>query len=353
VDAEKSLDPNVLRDLLERLAAGQLDVAAVYRRLQTLPFEELDFARIDHHRALRRGFAETVFGQGKTPEQIETIFARLAADGGNVLATRVAPDAAERVLRSFPQARYDECARTLTLRQQDAPLSRGVVGVVCAGTSDLPVAEEARITLDLMNQRTQTFYDVGVAGLHRLLSQAEALRKARVLVVVAGMEGALPSVVGGLVAAPIVAVPTSVGYGASFHGLAALLAMLNSCAPGVSVVNIDNGYGAGYHAALINRLGERIDDPAAERPRSGHNLHQPELNDGAPGNAPVGKMAAAHGRKKSASASPKKSASASRKKSAPHGRKKSAPKGRKKVAPGASPGKPARMIPKPRRGGRS
>jgi pyridinium-3,5-biscarboxylic acid mononucleotide synthase len=214
-----------------------------------------------HHRTLRRGYPEVIFGQGKTPEQIEVIFSRLAARGGNVLATRVAPEAARRVRRQFRAAHYDQCSRTLALRQQTAPLSRGLVGVVCAGTSDLPVAEEARITIDLMNQRTQTFYDVGVAGLHRLLSQAEEVRRARVLVVVAGMEGALPSVVGGLVAAPIIAVPTSIGYGASFHGLAALLAMLNSCSPGISVVNIDNGFGAGYQAALINHLAEEADQP--------------------------------------------------------------------------------------------
>ena len=261
------MDPQVLQELLGRLAGGEVDVATVLRRLQTLPFEDLEFACIDHHRALRRGYPEVILGQGKTPEQIEAIFGRLAAGGGNVIASRVAAEAAQRVLRSYPQARYDECSRMLTLRQQDAPLSVGVVGVVCAGTSDLPVAEEARITLEMMNQRTQTLYDVGVAGLHRLLAQAEDVRKARVLVVVAGMEGALPSVVGGIVEAPVIAVPTSVGYGASFQGLAALLGMLNSCAPGVSVVNIDNGFGAGYQAAIINRLAEQgrdIKPPASD-----------------------------------------------------------------------------------------
>jgi NCAIR mutase (PurE)-related protein len=250
------LDPKVLRHMLERLVAGEVDVPAVLARLQTLPFEDLSFARIDHHRALRRGFPEVIFGPGKTPAQMDAIFERLAGEGGNVVATRVSAEAAERVRQRYPQASYNEGARMLTLRQQPAELSRGVVGIVCAGTSDLPVAEEARITLEMMDQRTQTFYDVGVAGLHRLLTQAEALRAARVVIVVAGMEGALPSVVGGLIDAPLIAVPTSVGYGASFQGLAALLAMLNSCAPGVSVVNIDNGFGAGYQAALMNRLGE-------------------------------------------------------------------------------------------------
>ena len=250
------MDPQALRNLLDRLASGETDVPTVLRRLETLPYEDLHFARIDHHRALRRGFPETIFGQGKTPQQLEAIFARLADGGGNVLATRVAAEAADLVRQSLPKANYDECSRTLALRQQEVRLSEGVVGVVCAGTSDLPVAEEARVTLDIMNQRTQTFYDVGVAGVHRLLDQAVELRQARVLVVVAGMEGALPSVVGGLVAAPVIAVPTSIGYGASFHGLAALLAMLNSCSTGVSVVNIDNGFGAGYQAALINALAE-------------------------------------------------------------------------------------------------
>jgi NCAIR mutase (PurE)-related protein len=258
------LDPQRLRKLLDELAGGRMDVATVLERLQTLPFEDLPFARVDHHRALRRGFPEVIFGQGKTPEQVESVFGRLAEAGGNVIATRVAAEAAERVCGRFPNARYDACARFLSLRQQPARLSAGMVGVVCAGTTDLPVAEEARLTLEMMDQRTQTFYDVGVAGLHRLLTNTAALRSASVLVVVAGMEGALPSVVGGLVAAPVIAVPTSVGYGASFNGLAALLAMLNSCVPGVSVVNIDNGFGAGYQAALINRAAGGAEQAPAE-----------------------------------------------------------------------------------------
>lgn len=248
--------PEALGKLLEDVANGRVDVAAALARLRTLPFEDLEFARVDHHRALRRGFPEVIFGQGKTDEQVAEIFARVAEGSVNVLATRVSPGAAGRVLARFPAANYHELARTLTLRQQPARLSTGFVAVVAAGTADLPVAEEARITLELMDQRTQSLYDVGVAGLHRLLADAEALQSANVLVVVAGMEGALPSVVGGLVAAPVIAVPTSSGYGASFGGLSALLAMLNSCAPGVSVVNIDNGFGAGYQAALINRLAE-------------------------------------------------------------------------------------------------
>jgi len=250
------LHPEALRKLLEQLATGGLDVDTAFERLQTLPFEDLDFARIDHHRALRCGFAEVIFGQGKTDQQIEEIFLRLAGTGGNVLATRVQASAAQRVAARLPAAKYHELSRTLALRQRPPIESGGLIGIVAAGTSDLPVAEEARITAELMDQRTQTFYDVGVAGIHRLLAQSVDLRRARVLVVVAGMEGALPSVVSGLVEAPVIAVPTSTGYGASFGGISALLAMLNTCAVGVSVVNIDNGFGAGYQAAQINRLAD-------------------------------------------------------------------------------------------------
>jgi NCAIR mutase (PurE)-related protein len=251
------------------VAGGKLEVEAALHRLRNLPFEDLDFARIDHHRALRCGFAEVVFGQGKTDEQIEDIFQRLAATGTNVLATRVPPSAARRIRTRFPNAEYHELPRALTLRQRARCESAGFIGVVAAGTGDLPVAEEARVTAELMDQSTQTFYDVGVAGLHRLLAESVDLRRANVLIVVAGMEGALPSVVGGLVEAPVIAVPTSVGYGASLGGIAALLAMLNTCAAGVSVVNIDNGFGAGYQAAMINRLA------AAQHPRQ-HGAPQPE-----------------------------------------------------------------------------
>lgn len=259
----RSMDPNTLRKLLEEVAAGTTAVGDALRRLETLPFEQLDFACVDHHRTLRCGFPEVIFGLGKTPEQIEAIFTRLAATRANVLATRVAPEAAQRVMQRFPAARYHDLARALTLEQQPAAPGPGSVAIVCAGSSDLPVAEEARITAEIMGCRTTTLYDVGVAGLHRLLARTEELRKATVVVVIAGMEGALPSVVGGLVAAPVIAVPTSIGYGASFQGLAALLAMLNSCASGVSVVNIDNGFGAGYQAALINRIAAAAPHTAA------------------------------------------------------------------------------------------
>ncbi len=258
--------PQALRELLEQVATGRATVEAALSQLETWPFEDLGFACLDHHRALRCGFPEVIFGPGKTPKQIEAIFMRLAAAGGNVLATRVSPAGVEGVLERCPEAEYHEVAQALTLRQTPAQPGTGLVTIVCAGSSDLPVAEEARVTAEIMDQPTHTLYDVGVAGLHRLLSRSRDLREARVLVVVAGMEGALPSVVGGLVTAPVIAVPTSIGYGASFHGLAALLAMLNSCAAGVSVVNIDNGFGAGYQAALINRLAG--EGPAKPQPAS-------------------------------------------------------------------------------------
>ncbi len=248
--------------MLERLAAGTVSVSDAVEQLTMPAFEKLDFACLDHHRALRCGFPEVIFGQGKTSEQVDAIFERLAATGENVLATRVTPEASELVRRRFPDAEYHDQARTLTLRRRDQQPGPGFVAIVCAGTSDLPVAEEARITAEMMGQRTQKLYDVGVAGLHRLLAHSDDIRAASVLVVVAGMEGALPSVVGGLVQAPVIAVPTSIGYGASFGGLAALLGMLNTCAAGVSVVNIDNGFGAGYQAALINRVADRLSDSA-------------------------------------------------------------------------------------------
>ncbi len=269
------MNPAVLRELLEHLRQGQITTDAVLSRLETLPFEDLQFACVDHHRPLRCGAPEVIFGQGKTPEQISAIFARLAATRNNVLATRVAPEAAELVCGRFTDAAYNPLARVLTLRQVPMDTGVGFVAIVCAGSSDLPVAEEARLTAEMLNQPTRTIYDVGVAGLHRLLARSADLRAANAVVVAAGMEGALPSVVGGLVQAPVIAVPTSIGYGASFHGLAALLAMLNSCAAGVTVVNIDNGFGAGYQAAMINRLangklrntaGEELADPPQPEP---------------------------------------------------------------------------------------
>ena len=268
------MDPDALRNLLTRLSSGELDVDAALRRLTHMPFEDLDFARLDHHRTLRCGFSEVIFGQCKTDAQLLEIFVKLAATGNNVLATRVAKSAALLVEERIAEVVYDETSRALSLRQRARTPGAGYVGIVAAGTGDLPVAEEARITADLMDADTRTFYDVGVAGLHRLLAVSEELRQANVLVVAAGMEGALPSVVGGLVNAPIIAAPTSIGYGASFGGISALLAMLNSCAPGVSVVNIDNGFGAGYQAAMINRLAAcRNDKSAAPQPDSDRPRH--------------------------------------------------------------------------------
>lgn len=250
------MQPDLLKTLLEDVRIGRIPVAQAMERLRHLPFESVEFAKVDHHRALRCGFPEVIFCPGKTTEQIVAIFSKLAEAGGNVLATRATPDQYAAVREAHASAEYHATARCITLRQLAKKLSVGVIALVCAGTSDLPVIEEARVTCEIMDQRTETYYDVGVAGIHRLLAHSLQLRAARVVVVAAGMEGALASVVGGLVEAPVIAVPTSVGYGASFNGLAPLLTMLNSCATGVAVMNIDNGFGAGALAAKINRLGE-------------------------------------------------------------------------------------------------
>lgn len=250
------MDAKALEALLREVHEGSLSVEEALQKLRALPYENLDFARVDTHRALRTGFPEVVLCQGKTPEQVVAILERLSSRHSKVLATRATPELAAFVRERFPQVRYHEAARILALGETGTdpsiPQERYVL-VVAAGTSDLPVAEEAAVTASEMGSRVERLYDVGVAGLHRLLSQSEKLFAAHVLVVVAGMEGALPSVVGGLVSRPVIAVPTSIGYGAHFSGLAPLLTMLNSCAAGVAVVNIDNGFGAGYLAHLINR----------------------------------------------------------------------------------------------------
>ena len=248
------MNPHQIEALLNEVREGSLDVSAALARLRTLPFEDLGFAKLDHHRALRTGMPEVIFAQGKSSEQVAAIFARMAQAGGNVLATRAARAAYEAVFAAEPRAIYHETARAITLTQAPVPAGKGIIGVVCAGTSDLPVAEEAAVTARILGNEVEVVADVGVAGLHRLLAQQNALSSARVLVVCAGMEGALPTVVGGLVQAPVIAVPTSVGYGASLGGVAALLGMLNTCAPNVSVVNIDNGFGAACIASLINHL---------------------------------------------------------------------------------------------------
>ena len=250
------MTPERLRALLAEVAAGAATVEDAERRLAWEPFEELGFASVDHHRALRQGYPEVVFGQGKTPEQVTAIAERIATRGDGFLATRLAPDAAETLAAKIPGIELNTLGRTAWLAPRD-PVCRNVRGsvlIVTAGTSDLPVAEEAAVTAAAFGNPVERLTDVGVAGIHRLLSRTERLRSAAVVIVVAGMEGALPSVVGGLVAVPVIAVPTSVGYGASFGGIAALLGMLNSCASGVTVVNIDNGFGAAAAASRINLL---------------------------------------------------------------------------------------------------
>lgn len=242
-----------LRDLLEQVRTGASSIDEAVARLRHMPFEDLGFAKVDHHRALRQGMPEIVFGKGKTPEQVAAIATTLMGHAQNILVTRAEPAAAQLLQQSIPDAEYFPLSGAVRVWRDRASRGRGKIAVVCAGTSDIPVAEEAQVTAETMGNTVEAIYDIGVAGIHRLMNNRDRLTEAKVIVVCAGMEGALPSVVGGLVACPVIAVPTSVGYGASFHGLAALLGMLNSCASNVSVVNIDNGFGAGYVASLINR----------------------------------------------------------------------------------------------------
>jgi pyridinium-3,5-biscarboxylic acid mononucleotide synthase len=248
------MDEAQLRALMEQVREGSVDVDAALARLRHMPFEDLGFAKIDHHRALRHGMPEVIFGVGKTPEQVATIAERLLEHAKNVLVTRADPATADFVRTRIPSAEYFPASRALRVWGDRSCHGKGLIAVVSAGTSDIPVAEEAQITAEVMGNQVEAIHDIGVAGIHRLMNSRERLAEARVIVVCAGMEGALPSVVGGLVSCPVIAVPTSVGYGASFQGLAALLGMLNSCASNVTVVNIDNGFGAGYVASLINRL---------------------------------------------------------------------------------------------------
>jgi len=243
-----------IQEILLEFKNGGKSMQEVLEYLEKLPFEDLCFAKVDHHRSLRAGMPEVILGEGKTPSHTAQIFARLAKHGGNILATRADKKQFAAVKKKVRAAEYRELARAIVLQRDPHTYGKGTIAVVSAGTSDIPVAEEAVVTAELMGNTVEHFYDVGVAGIHRLLANREALTKARVVIVCAGMEGALPSVVGGLVGVPVIAVPTSVGYGSSFKGLTALLGMLNSCASNVSVVNIDNGFGAGYVASLINRL---------------------------------------------------------------------------------------------------
>ena len=244
---------NALLDLLSAVERGELSPSFAADRLANLPFEDIGDARIDHHRSLRVGLPEVIYAEGKQPEQTARIFAKLAATGQDVLATRASRDTAEAVLSLTASATYTSLSRTVSLRQTPVSGPVGHVAVLCAGTSDFPVAEEAAVTAELFGCRVTRLYDVGVAGLPRLLGVRDQLVEADAVIVCAGMEGALPSVVGGLVSVPVLAVPTSVGYGASFAGVSALLGMLNSCSPNISVVNIDNGFGAAYSAVLIAR----------------------------------------------------------------------------------------------------
>lgn len=248
------MDQKKLEKLLQNVRDDRLTIDEAIERLRHLPFEDIGFAKVDHHRPLRCGFPEVIYCPGKTAHQIAEIFLRLASTGHNILATRAGGDVFEMVKRltGLEKLRYEQAARIMVLEQAPVDCDLGRIVIVTAGTADMPVAEEACVTAHMLGQNVEMLCDVGVAGLHRLLGHLEHLRKANVIIVIAGMEGALASVVGGLVSCPVIAVPTSVGYGASFEGLAALLAMLNSCASGVTVVNIDNGFGAAYAAAMIN-----------------------------------------------------------------------------------------------------
>jgi pyridinium-3,5-biscarboxylic acid mononucleotide synthase len=248
------MDQEQLRGLLEAVRSGAVDIDSAVDRMRHLPFEDLGYAKLDHHRALRHGLTEVIFGKGKTPQQVAGIAARLLDKSANLLITRANESIAAGLKAQYPEAEFFPLSGAIRIWRDRTMRGKGKLAVICAGTSDIPVAEEAQVTAEVMGNEVDSIYDVGVAGIHRLLANSERLGEARVVVVAAGMEGALPSVVGGMVSVPVIAVPTSVGYGASFQGVAALLGMLNSCASNVTVVNIDNGFGAGYVASLINRL---------------------------------------------------------------------------------------------------
>lgn len=248
------MNANQLKKLFQQVKQGKLSPDEAVQQFRHMPFEDLGFAKVDHHRAVRVGMPEVVFSQGKTSAHVAAIFERLAARKNNVLATRATEAQFDEVHKRVREAEFHPVARCITLKQDRKKYGKGRIAILSAGTGDIPVAEEAVVTAQIMGNDVEHLYDVGVAGIHRLLANRSLLAKARVVVVCAGMEGALPSVVGGLVGVPVIAVPTSIGYGASFHGIAALLGMLNSCASNVSVVNIDNGFGAGYVASMINRL---------------------------------------------------------------------------------------------------
>ena len=248
------MDKDQLRSLLEQVQSGAVAIDAALDRMRHMPFEDLGFAKLDHHRALRHGITEVIFGKGKTADQVAGIAEKLLDRSQNLLITRTDESIAARLKSRYPEAEYFPLSGAVRIWRDRTMRGKGRVAVVCAGTSDIPVAEEAQVTAEVMGNEVDAIHDIGVAGIHRLIAHSERLCEARVVIVAAGMEGALPSAVGGLVSVPVIAVPTSIGYGASFHGVAALLGMLNSCASNVTVVNIDNGFGAGYVASLINRL---------------------------------------------------------------------------------------------------
>ena len=253
---ERHITRRWLQTVLEQVQNGTLPVAEALEKLSVLPYQDLGYARIDHHRALRTGFPEVIFGRGKTVDQVVGIATQMVARCDKLLITHIDSDVFDAVKDVIGDAVHNPVARTITVNRAPSPVLRTGIAVLTGGTSDIPVAEEAAVTAELMDNQVERVFDVGVAGIHRLLDQLPVLRSSRVLIVVAGMEGALPGVVGGMVSVPVIAVPTSVGYGAGFDGLAPLLTMLNSCAPGIGVVNIDNGFGAGYLAGMINALGD-------------------------------------------------------------------------------------------------
>ena len=243
-----------LEDILNKVAAGQLTPQAALKDLKHYPYQDMNFAKIDHHRELRRGFPEIVFGLGKTEDQIREISKTIIQKGSNLLVTKVKPEVFANIQKEIPQVQYNELGQTMSFKVKTPPQGVGTIAIITAGTSDIPVAEEAAVTCDILGNKIEKIYDVGVAGIHRLFGEYERIKGARVIITAAGMEGALPSVIAGLIDIPLIAVPTSVGYGTSLNGLTALLAMLNSCSGGVGVVNIDNGFGAAYLASLINHL---------------------------------------------------------------------------------------------------
>lgn len=248
------MDTNDIKKLLQDIQSGSLSIEEGTERLKDLPYKDLGYAKIDNHRELRVGYPEVIYCAGKTVEQVKGIVEFMLTNDNNILGTRATEEMFQAIKEVCPEAEFNKLSRTIAIRRKETPVPETFIAIVTAGTSDIPVAEEAAVTAEILGNRVERIFDVGVAGIHRLFNRIEVIRKARVVVVIAGMEGALASVIGGLVDKPVIAVPTSVGYGASFGGLSALLTMLNSCASGISVVNIDNGFGAGYLASMINKL---------------------------------------------------------------------------------------------------